>query len=79
MSLKVRQGGKAHFIATLYFSVILGMKYVSGQQINLSEFMPEPSSRMMTACPANADHHSCAGIDELLLGLTLNKNTTESP
>ena len=44
MSLKVRQGGKAHFIATLYFSVILGMKYVSGQQINLSEFMPEPSS-----------------------------------
>ena len=44
MSLKVRQGGKAHFIATLYFSVILGLEYVSGQQINLSEFMPEPSS-----------------------------------
>ena len=62
MSLKVRQGGKAHFIATPYFSVIFGMKYVSGQQANLSEFMPEPSSRMMTAYPAKADHHSFAGI-----------------
>ena len=46
---------------------------------NLSEFIPEPSSWIVTPCPAKADHHSFAGIDALLLGLTLDKNTTESP